>query len=222
MNATIEIQNQGSEGSCFAHAVARIVNHFLRISDALGVSENNGHQNYQFILDWIIQKYGAESGIPERVLSDLLQTSLKNPVIPPDLKSKLEVFSVVNSFGFNNPTNRKQLKDALREHRELVFSFAMEPHQFESISFLLTPIFPDSIPKSKRLPIEQRYGHSVVLYAWNEDGNLCFKNSWGITYGINEKFAIHQSTSITFRLDNLRPKKGVILPEKYRNALHRC
>lgn len=204
---THEIQNQ--EGpTCFAHAIARVVNRIFRLS---GVGTN---ENYNRITSWAIDCRARQSET-EKNTQDILAVMIREQpeFIPQDLRGRIgiSVFEMnwrmsngnhtqtFRTYGTNHHDSSPYTKDqifedvkfALSRQRYVIFSFSYTTsqqsvvHQFRGSEPLKARDFPCFKEE------DEMFRHAVVLVRW-EDGILSLKNSWGRHYGDNGLLLLHE------------------------------
>eukprot|EP01035_Chromulina_nebulosa_P025486 gene25486-33259_t len=216
---TEPIHNQGNEGTCFAYAVSRCFNRFLRELGVALVPEV-----HQIILDWAKQEFGRNGGDPLLVMKCLIKNERgapTNKVFPEDLLPHLYLRSVKVTFGERSSTtitkNGKHEKieyvsndslihpyllDAMHQHRSPVCSFYMRQNQFEAFGRNAhRAITPDDIPAGNLKT--KLSGHAVVLFRVDETtGVISFKNSWGEDWGLGGTFSISSLRTLSPSPDN--------------------
>ena len=162
---TEPIQNQGSEGTCYAYAVSRCFNRFLRELGIALVPEV-----HQIVLDWAKKEFGIKGANPLLVMQSLINKERNAPserVLPEDLRPHLFLRSVNISFGDKSSETISKsgnietieyvscdgrlhpiLIDAIRDHRSPVCTFYMRQNQFNAFTRNADwTIKPDHIPQ---------------------------------------------------------------------------
>lgn len=186
---TVSVKNQGSTGSCVAHACSTIVEYFNKIQE-----KNDTVFSTEFIYGYRPEGYYIGTGM---YLRDALKTLLKmGDVTLDELKGNHEyekAMEVVNKKlqdkAFENSAYANRISAYMRAYSESDIKNALMNY-----GYVLA-----SMPWHKDYSLEDgvyTYGsdelsgyHAVVIYGWNETGWLV-QNSWGKNWGKKGKFVI--------------------------------
>lgn len=170
-----------NEGTCYAHAVARVTNRILR---RVGIRNNS---IYDLALAWAVNTYDLNGTNSQYVLEEMI--SSQSEFIPEDLRPFLAARSV-STLTKNNSAS------IMRHEGEVLVRFRMQPHQYAHLSRYTGtsgphPITAKDIPQSEINISHTCY--TLVLDEW-ESGILSLKN-----FGPNGFFLLH--TDVLTRSD---------------------
>lgn len=217
-----EIKNQGSVGSCVAHATSTILEHH---------SDNKFKLSTNFIYGIHNKLYGTEG--PGMYLRNGAKIAQKyGDMLEDDCSGNTEVPKVYNiakeSFEDDAKLNRAykfRIESYCKLNNNNEIKYALMNHGPVLVS---VKWYNGSKVDSKgilRSNFDKDYGyHAIVIYGWNEFGFLC-QNSWGKLWGNKGYFILPYEHSVreaySFidvdndeelkNLDNINPNKNKLL-----------
>lgn len=183
-----KIKNQGSVGSCVAHASSSILEYFNQKEN--GSTENlstdfiYGMQGIAFdrlkggmyLRDAckIVQQFGDcyQTSIPTNTEQPKCTEQLKEKLTP-DIYKEAYAFRVKS---YAKCANEKEIKHAIMNYGPILGSVKWYDKNSKGENGIIN------------MDLSSDYGyHAIMVYGWNKDGWLC-QNSWGKTWNGNGKF----------------------------------
>lgn len=160
VKGTIEIRDQGQEGTCYGYAAARCIFRCLCV-----YSISRHRLFFDEILRDAIEIGGRDGANTHKVLNDLISTPRR--YLPERFRDDLEV--VLHEINPNNPTIPEDVITALREGREPAFAFYLYKSQWDNFKAKVA----NSTTTLTNLTATRTgdiSGHAVVLTSIEEDG----------------------------------------------------
>lgn len=185
-----KVKNQGSVGSCVAHATSSILEYYDTIAGGNSKLSTNfiyglqksecGHDGEGMYLRdacKIVCKYGdmleedckGNTEVPD--CWEIAEKSLKDT----DAKNIAEKFKIKSYFSCNSVDS---IKKAIMNYGPVLGMV----HWYDSFK-------PNSYGVIDTNTVGDRGYHAIMIYGWNEIGFLC-QNSWGDKWGRNGRFTI--------------------------------
>ena len=181
------VKNQGSVGSCVAHAIAETIEYHNKVQDNITKKMSVGfiYGNRRNSLNKGSGMYVREALANARNYGDVYLTDFNENKETPEiinlfeeryesLKDKAYPFRFSTYFRVKSDND---IKYALMNYGPVIFSMKW----YSDIKVGADGVITTTQDKNKI-----RGGHCMIIYGWNEKG-WKIQNSWGTTWGLNGK-----------------------------------
>lgn len=215
-----EIKNQGSVGSCVAHATSTILEHH---------ANNQFELSTNFIYGIHNKLYGTEG--PGMYLRNGAKIAQKcGDMLKDDCEGNTEVpkvYSIANEAYLDDAKTNRAYKFRiesyckLNNNTEIKYALINHGPVLCSVKWYSGSRVKNGILTSN---FDNDYGyHAIVIYGWNKQGFLC-QNSWGKLWGDSGKFILPYNHSVReaysfIDVDNDEELKNLNVPNPSKNKL---